>query len=73
MAWFALARVLLVAAVGYSAFQLEPLGPQSALLNIAFGIVLGLLGRPVLHRSQQPLTRSWIDGFGAPDGLGLTH
>jgi hypothetical protein len=43
MAWFALARVLFVAAVGYSASQLEPLGPNSALLNVAFGIVLGLL------------------------------
>jgi len=43
MAWFALARVLFVAAVGYSAFQLAPLGPDSALLNVAFGIVLGLL------------------------------
>ena len=43
MAWFALARVLFVAAVGYSASQLEPLGSNSALLNVAFGIVLGLL------------------------------
>jgi uncharacterized protein YacL len=42
MAWFSLARVLLVAAVGYSAFQLEPLSPDP-LVNIAFGIVLGLL------------------------------
>jgi uncharacterized protein YacL len=43
MAWFALARVLFVAAVGYSALQLEPLGSDSALLNVAFGTVLGLL------------------------------
>jgi uncharacterized protein YacL len=43
MAWFALARVLFVAAVGYSAHQLEPLGPGSAALNIIFGSVLGLL------------------------------
>ena len=42
MAWFALARVLFVAAVGYSAHQLQPLGPN-ALLNVAFGSVLGLL------------------------------
>src|SRR4030095_1355041 len=42
MAWFALARVLFVAAVGYSAFQLEPLGPNSA-LNVAFGTLLGVL------------------------------
>ncbi len=43
MAWFALARVLFVAAVGYSAHQLQPLGPDSALLNVIFGSVLGLL------------------------------
>jgi hypothetical protein len=42
MAWFALARVLFVAAVGYSAHQLQPLGPD-AILNVAFGSVLGLL------------------------------
>jgi uncharacterized protein YacL len=49
MAWFALARVLFVAAVGYSAFQLEPLGPN-AFLNVAFGIVLGLLIVVLEHR-----------------------
>jgi uncharacterized protein YacL len=42
MAWFALARVLFVVAVGYSALQLEPLGPDP-FLNTAFGTVLGLL------------------------------
>ena len=42
MAWFALARVLFVAAVGYSAHQLQPLGPDP-LFNFAFGSVLGLL------------------------------
>jgi uncharacterized protein YacL len=49
MAWFALARVLFVAAVGYSAFQLQPLGPDT-LLNIAFGSVLGLLIVVLEHR-----------------------
>jgi uncharacterized protein YacL len=41
MAWFLLARLLFVAAVGYSAHQLEPMrgGP---ILNTLFGIVLGL-------------------------------
>jgi uncharacterized protein YacL len=43
MAWFALARVLFVAAVGYSAHQLEPLGPDAAAFNIVFGAILGLL------------------------------
>jgi uncharacterized protein YacL len=49
MAWFALARVLFVAAVGYSAYQLQPLGPDT-LLNIAFGSVLGLLIVVLEHR-----------------------
>ena len=42
MAWFVLARIVFIAAVGYSAHQLQPLagGP---LLNVAFGLVLGLL------------------------------
>jgi uncharacterized protein YacL len=42
MAWFALARIGFIAAVGYSAYQLEPLigGP---LPNAVFGIVLGTL------------------------------
>jgi uncharacterized protein YacL len=40
MAWSVLARALVVAAVGYSAYQLQPLpaGPPS---NIAFGLFLG--------------------------------
>jgi len=50
MAWFALARVLFVAAVGYSAVQLEPLGPNTAILNVAFGLVLGLLIVVLEHR-----------------------
>jgi uncharacterized protein YacL len=49
MAWFALARVLFVAAVSYSAYQLQPLGPDT-LLNIAFGSVLGLLIVVLEHR-----------------------
>jgi len=42
MAWYVVARVLFVAAVGYSAHQLQPLagGP---LLNTVFGAVLGSL------------------------------
>ena len=42
MAWFALARSLFVAAVGYSAHQLQPFGADP-FLNTAFGLVLGLL------------------------------
>ena len=51
MAWFVLARVLFVAAVGYSAYQLHPLvvGPipipfvGDALSNLIFGIVTGAI------------------------------
>ena len=42
MAWFVFARVLFIAAVGYSAFQLQPL-LGDAILNTTFGVVLGLL------------------------------
>jgi len=42
MAWFVFARVLFIAAVGYSAFQLRPL-LGDPLLNTVFGVVLGLL------------------------------
>ena len=42
MAWFALARVLFVAAVGYSAFQLHPL-VGDPLPNLAFGLAVGVL------------------------------
>jgi uncharacterized protein YacL len=42
MAWFVLARVLFVAAIGYSAYQLQPL-IGGAVVNVAFGLVLGFL------------------------------
>jgi uncharacterized protein YacL len=42
MAWFVLARLFFVAAVGYSAFQLQPLS-GGALPNLEFGTVLGAL------------------------------
>jgi uncharacterized protein YacL len=42
MAWFVLARVLLVAAVGYSAFQLHPLAGGDV-PNVLFGAVVGAL------------------------------
>ena len=38
MAWFVLARVLFIAAVGYSAYQLQPLGrriPSSTSLSVS--------------------------------------
>jgi uncharacterized protein YacL len=42
MAWFALARILFVAAVGYSAYQLHPIFGDP-LPNLAFGLGLGAL------------------------------
>jgi uncharacterized protein YacL len=41
MAWFVVARVLFIAAVGYSAHQLQPL-IGGAIVNTLFGVVLGL-------------------------------
>ena len=40
MAWFVLARVIFLAAVGYSAYQLQPLGHNIA-PNLVFGLILG--------------------------------
>src|SRR5688572_13294723 len=42
MAWFVLARLLFIAAVGYSAYQLQPLS-GGALPNLEFGTVMGAL------------------------------
>lgn len=42
MVWFVLARLVFVAAVGYSAYQLQPLD-RDPVLNLPFGIVLGAL------------------------------
>ncbi len=44
MPWFVLARVLIVAAVAYSAALLQPL-PVGLVLNIAFAIVLAAPAR----------------------------
>jgi uncharacterized protein YacL len=40
MAWFALARVLFVAAIAYSAYQVKPLG-DNAVVNAVFGALIG--------------------------------
>jgi uncharacterized protein YacL len=40
MAWFVFARVILIAAVGYSAYQLQPVD-GGLVPNLAFGLVLG--------------------------------
>src|SRR2546430_2286866 len=47
MAWFVFARLLFVGAVGYSAYQLQPLGGDESsvatLANPGFGVMLGAL------------------------------
>ena len=43
MAWFIVARALFVSAVGYVAYQLQPLARTGSASNIAFGVVLGAL------------------------------
>ena len=43
MAWFLIARLLFIAAVGYSAYQLQPLGGEEPIPNLTFGMVLGIL------------------------------
>jgi uncharacterized protein YacL len=42
MVWSVLARVVIIAAIGYSAFQLHPLN-GSGLSNTEFGVILGVL------------------------------
>ena len=43
MVWFMLARGLFIAAVGYSAYQLQPVAGDWVVPNVAFGVVLGVL------------------------------
>jgi uncharacterized protein YacL len=65
MAWYVVARVLFVAAVGYSAHQLQPLALGS-LLNTLFGIVLGglivLLEFRIRNTSVSQLIGSLLGG-----------
>ncbi|OFW14265.1 MAG: twitching motility protein PilT [Acidobacteria bacterium RIFCSPLOWO2_02_FULL_67_21] len=42
-AWFLLARAVFVAAVGYTAYQLEPVATGGLFQNVAFGVVLAIL------------------------------
>ena len=42
MTWFVLARAIFVAAVGYSAYQIQPV-PAGVVENVAFGVALGAL------------------------------
>ena len=73
MAWFALARVLFVAAVGYSAYQLHPLvgDPLSnVVLGVALGVLLIALEISLKHASVTHLLGALIGGA---IGLGLAR
>ena len=70
MAWFILARVVFVAAVGYSAVQLEPLG--TALSNLVLGSALGLLIVAIEIRLKDTSVTHLLGALlGGAIGLGL--
>src|SRR5471032_1949649 len=73
MAWFALARVLFVAAVAYAAALLRPL-PFDASFNVAFALVLAAL--VVLFESrlrETAVTRVLGALIGCAIGLGIAR
>src|SRR5438309_7720101 len=73
MAWFALARVLFVAAVAYAAAILQPLS-VGLVANVAFALVLAALG--VLFESrlrETAITRVLGALIGCAIGLGIAH
>src|SRR5262245_66035448 len=73
MAWFALARVLFVAAVAYAAAFLQPLS-VGLVANVAFA--LALAGLVVLFESrlrETAITRVLGALIGCAIGLGIAH
>jgi uncharacterized protein YacL len=73
MAWFALARVLFVIAVAYSAAVLQPL-PVALLANIAFALVLASLVVLFEHRLRETaMTRLLGALIGCAIGLGIAR
>ncbi len=73
MAWFALARILFVAAVAYAAAVLHPL-PFDTVVNVAFGLVLA--GLVVLFESrlrETAVTRILGALIGCTIGLGIAR
>jgi uncharacterized protein YacL len=71
MAWFLLARLLFTGAVVYSAYLLQPLGPQPA-ANLLFGFGLALLA-VVFEWQLRDTAVTHVAGalFGGAIGLGL--
>jgi len=73
MAWFALARVVFVAAVAYTSAILLPL-PVGAVANLTFGVILAAL--VVLFESrlrETAITRVLGAMIGCAIGLGIAH
>jgi uncharacterized protein YacL len=73
MAWFALARVVFVAAVAYTSAILLPL-PLGAVANLTFGVILAAL--VVLFESrlrETAVTRVLGAMIGCAIGLGIAH
>jgi uncharacterized protein YacL len=71
MAWFILARVVFVAAVGYSAYQLEPVSTGGVVLNVLFGLVLAsLIVLLEMRLKSAPVTHVLGALIGGAIGLG---
>jgi len=71
MAWFLIARVLFIGAVGYAAYQLQPLGSEEPLPNLTFGVVLGALVIVLEMRLKDiAMTRMLGSMLGGAIGLG---
>ena len=69
MAWFILVRVLFVAAVGYSAYRLQPID-GGVLANLAFGLALGGAGIALEIRLAKLSAAGMLGGLlGAAVGL----
>src|SRR5262249_35047468 len=73
MAWFALARVLFVAAVAYAAAILQPL-PVGLVANVAFALALaGLVVAIEARLRETAITRILGALIGCAIGLGIAH
>jgi uncharacterized protein YacL len=71
MAWFLLARASFIAAVGYTAYQLQPVSAGGPVQNIAFGVVLAALIVVLeLRLKTAPVTHMLGALLGGAIGLG---
>ncbi|MBI4885517.1 MAG: PIN domain nuclease [Acidobacteria bacterium] len=71
MAWFILARAVFVAAVGYSAYQLQPVSSGGPVPDVLFGLVLaGLIVVLEVRLKTAPVTHVLGALIGGSIGLG---